>query len=251
MNQIPNSKYEIRNHKLGLPSVASAKVIDSEGAQTRGDGFTLIEIMISLAIMAVLSTIALGYFGESVRTYVKTSRSIHLQNNGNYILTQVEERIRNSSEILSFNNSGTCSQLCNTNWIFLKNPNSTEACYYIGWIPGGAGFGDTGETWPMNGKAFVQTGDAIACSAINPTSLNGTTTAGLNSAQYISNPDDSKPTEGINVTSFGFTVTKKRGFDPATVRIILEVRQGVRGNQSPPLENEKIKLNFSTTTSLR
>ena len=121
MNQIPNSKYEIRNHKLGLPSVASAKVIDSEGAQTRGDGFTLIEIMISLAIMAVLSTIALGYFGESVRTYVKTSRSIHLQNNGNYILTQVEERIRNSSEILSFNNSGTCSQLCNTNWIFLKN----------------------------------------------------------------------------------------------------------------------------------
>ena len=48
-------------------------------------GFTLIESLISIALLAVISTIAINIFSSAVQSYNKANILNELQQNGNYV----------------------------------------------------------------------------------------------------------------------------------------------------------------------
>lgn len=65
----------------------------------RNRGFTLIEILIVIALMAVLTGVGADLFINSLKAYQKSQIMNQLSQNGNYVMTTILNTARNAKEI--------------------------------------------------------------------------------------------------------------------------------------------------------
>lgn len=66
----------------------------------RNRGFTLIEILIVIALMAVLTGVGADLFINSLKAYQKSQIMNQLSQNGNYVMSTILNTARNADEIL-------------------------------------------------------------------------------------------------------------------------------------------------------
>ena len=127
-----------------------------------------------------------------------------------------------------------------------------RACIYVGYVHD---LGVDPEVWPGNGYLFLQEGTSTQCGEpallTDLASLSGTVTTYLGEAEILTNRNQEDTYNGVNITDFSFTVDNTTGENPPTVKISLELRQGVSGNGNPLPLNKRAILRLSTTTSLR
>lgn len=65
----------------------------------RNQGFTLIEILIVIALMAVLTGVGADLFINSLKAYQKSQIMNQLSQNGNYVMSTILNNARNAKEI--------------------------------------------------------------------------------------------------------------------------------------------------------
>lgn len=70
-------------------------------------GFTLIELIISIAILAVVMVAALGFMGTGANLYTRNSIQIGLQNASEQALTQMDQKSSTRTPALSGNRRRT------------------------------------------------------------------------------------------------------------------------------------------------
>lgn len=214
-------------------------------------GFTLIEILISLGIIAMISTIALNVFSESLATYNRANFMLELQSNGNQSLSLLEDRLRSADRLVLYEDSGGCVADCASSWVYLyaKNPTPSRFCTLVGWEHD---LGGNPDIWYTNGYIFLQDGNEARCQAAEMAGeIDGSPSPIFGATNEITNRNASDPYNGVNVSNLSFMIDNTSGDDPATIGITLELRQGVSGNLDDPPVNRKARLNLESTVSLR
>lgn len=89
-------------------------------AQTKMRGFSLIEIIISVGVLAVVGTLLSHVFFTTTRTATKTDRVNDIKENGEFAIEIMTRLIRNAKSIDSSNCTGS-----STNTLLINNPEGT------------------------------------------------------------------------------------------------------------------------------
>ncbi|OGG01840.1 hypothetical protein A2Z33_01140 [Candidatus Gottesmanbacteria bacterium RBG_16_52_11] len=67
----------------------------------RPNGFTLVEILVSITIIAIISVVVVQAFVSIIRVNTKTEALKEVKQNGEYVLSVLTRKIQNSTEITS------------------------------------------------------------------------------------------------------------------------------------------------------
>lgn len=211
----------------------------------------MIEVLLTLGVLSLISTVALTIFQETMATYQKANNMLELESNGGYVLSLLEEKIRSAQAVLAYKDYDSCTEGCASSWLLLVPAHKTVsvACIYLGHVHDSGGDPDL---WPNNGYVFLQEGTSAQCTALNPAEdLDGSLLDSWQTAA-LSNRNQDDPFNGVNVSSLVFMIAQQVGNDPATVGIALDLKQGVSGNPLTVVpENKKASLHLETTVSLR
>ncbi len=62
-------------------------------------GFTLIEVLIAISIIGIFGAVSGVIFSSVIRSYNKTQVTAELEQNGNYVLSILEQQIRNAKDV--------------------------------------------------------------------------------------------------------------------------------------------------------
>jgi len=204
-------------------------------------GFTLIESLISIALLAVISTIAINIFSSAVQSYNKANILNELQQNGNYVITLMEQKIRNAEEIINYETIGACSipsADCSGNtWVVIKtkNPGPTD--------PECIEFGLASPNPGVKNPYIYMAEPTLSSQCVFPS--RPSEAAGVDK-QELTNANYADPKSGVNITSLEFVIDTVK--DPPLVEILISLSQG-EGTSSRPQYHADI--NLKTTVSLR
>lgn len=203
-------------------------------------GFTIMEVLITLGLLSILTTIALNLFRETVFNAEKANNLLELEGNGNTVLQLFESKLRAADKITAFDTDPA--------WIFFtpKSPTPTSACTYISSQGVGQGL-------LANGYIFMQEGTSAQCQALTVSSLDGDPLdeETLGPVQILTNRNVDDPYNGVNVTAFDLQVDNTTGTNPPTVKINIFMAQGVSGSGTEPIASKRASIQFQTTVSLR
>lgn len=119
-------------------------------------GFTLVEMLTTIAIFVIIGTITMSILITSFRTSQKTDIITLIQQNGNYALTQMSKTIRNARGLVS---PFPCSPSVSTNTVTITTPDNQQVTYSCGGQPAtiasnGASLLDT-NTVALNACSFT------------------------------------------------------------------------------------------------
>lgn len=68
-------------------------------------GFTLIEVLIAVSLIGIIGAVGGTIFAAVIRSYNKTQITNELQQNGEMVLSKMEQAIRNASEVTPISSS--------------------------------------------------------------------------------------------------------------------------------------------------
>lgn len=203
-------------------------------------GFTLIEILVSIGIVAILSTVALSMFYGTIASYEKSNSLLELQANGERILSVLSREIRSARAVVGYDDSQNCTQNCPSPYLIVQSQENPSICLYYGLVSTGVGEPDL---WSSNGYIFRE---EISCPA-DPSIYDGSPGSG---AEALSNRNPTDPRNGINAVSLSFLVSAPTD-RKASVQMSLELRQGVTGTASLPPAQSRVSVTLESSTSLR
>lgn len=202
-------------------------------------GFTLVEILVAIAIVAIIGTIMVAIFSNTLRGSNKAQILASLKQNGQAVLENMDKTVRNADDLI-------CPTSGSSNTIVVSR-NGTYTRYRIALstdAPGSAPASCIGSRKngcivsdnPIpQGSELLQSFIGRICNPLDSMSL----------AQVLT---DTNTQTGIQIMSGSFATTKPAGFKAAlTVNFILrpgaEVPESVTGQIDP--------VTFQTTVQLR
>lgn len=214
-------------------------------------GFTLIEILITMAIMSMLATVGLSFFQNVMATYQRTDALLNLQTSGNYVAQFIEHRLRNAESVVAYANYQTCSTNCVSPWIIIAPKEPTGHCTIITYNTHDQA-GEPDE-WVQNGSLHVE--DIFPCDNLYYTNFfptyAGEVGVGTSPAYLLTEGELAQGSGGsVNVAAFSFVVSNPVTH-PATVAFSMELRQSVTGTGNPPPANRRVSYPLSSTVNLR
>lgn len=74
-------------------------------------GFTLVELLVVIALFSLLASVGADIFAPMIRAYNKTNVQNEVNQNGRYTLSLLEQQIRNAKRIVSFNSDTISSSI--------------------------------------------------------------------------------------------------------------------------------------------
>lgn len=84
-------------------------------------GFTLVELLVSIGILAIVSLAATGLFFSSIKGSTKSEVLIKVKQNGNYALNTISSMIRNSQKV----------QECLASKLTIINPDGGQTIFQV------------------------------------------------------------------------------------------------------------------------
>jgi len=76
------------------------------------NGFTLVELLVSIGLVLIIGTVGTSMIASILRSYNKAHIINEIEQNGNYVLSLMESQIRNASSVLGSDCTGdNCSTL--------------------------------------------------------------------------------------------------------------------------------------------
>ncbi len=126
----------------------------------RKAGFTLVELLAVIVVIASIGGIVFGVLFASLRGSNKSTNVTALQQNGNYVLSQITKMIRNARSLEypspCFSESG--GSIATTSSVIIENPDAGQTTFSCDNIPNG--------TISSNSASLVDTSSVVvtACS---------------------------------------------------------------------------------------
>jgi len=65
----------------------------------RGNGFTLVELLVSIGLVLIIGTIGTSVIASILRSYNKAHIINEIEQNGNYVISLMENQIRNAASV--------------------------------------------------------------------------------------------------------------------------------------------------------
>ncbi len=191
---------------------------------TNQTGFTLIEILVTVAILGLISTVAISIFTSMTAAYNKSSIINELREEGSRVMDDMERLVRSSSEANCINAAG-----------------SPTTCPTSG----------LGLTLSEGSLEYLQNGSCKEVKFQKQSAANkndhiykflSDCEVGAIGAGEMTNIDT---TSGVNVLTLTFNVT---GSDPKVVKIYLTLEQGLA---AAGRQDYQANVNLETTVSTR
>lgn len=209
-------------------------------------GFTLAEMIVVMAVLAVVGTVVLTIFIRTLRGANKAQILSAIKQNGQSILETMDKNIRNSDNIVCpFYTSPTQMTVDSHTITIVKNGIYTRYRF----IP-------PDDKTPLLGRCHSKNGCIISDSPVLPTpsplpsDIIKTFTSGLCETTFESPQilTDTNPQTGVSVVSGSFTRSRQAGFrDIVTIKFDL-----VPGVKAPQVVAGQIDaVTFQTTIELR
>jgi prepilin-type N-terminal cleavage/methylation domain-containing protein len=90
----------------------------------KNKGFTLVEILVSIGLLAIVATVGSNMFFTTFRSSAKTKALTTVKQNGDYALSIMERTIRGAEEVIENSDGDICEQSMNK--VKLKNLDGSE-----------------------------------------------------------------------------------------------------------------------------
>ncbi len=193
-------------------------------------GFTLIEVIITISILAIIGSISAGILTRSYTSSNKSNLVGKVKQNGQNIINTMEKEIRGSERVVCPDSA----PFTGAQTLVLQKYDGSLVRFFI-----------NGPTAYLNGFINQDT------PALNPSwdSSNVCTRLDCTGATCSSNPiTDTDIYGGTSVTSGSFDVYKSSGFSDA-VTIKFSLTNGIGSLKG--YENQVAPINFTTTTQVR
>ena len=189
-------------------------------------GFTLVEILVVMAIMAVVGTIMVAIFTNTLRGSNKSQILAVIKQNGQSVLADMNRVIRGADDIICPQSGSPSDTL-----VIAKEGIYTRFRFIP---PSGNINGSINQDSPVAGSDLTAFLNSVCTDLLDPLA-----TAVLT---------DTNPQSGVSVDSATFTRNKQSGFeDNVTVSFILKPGAGI-----PPAVSSQIDpVVFQTTVQLR
>ncbi len=78
-------------------------------SQSKSNGFTLIEILVVVGLLAVIATIGSNMFFTTLRSSSKSKNLTIVKQNGDYALATIEKLIRDSEKVITNSDGSVCT----------------------------------------------------------------------------------------------------------------------------------------------
>lgn len=193
-------------------------------------GFTLMEILISIAVLSVIGVLIMVIFSRSLRGGNKVQIILAIKQNGQAILESIDKAVRSSDQVVCVNST-------KNTLVIVKNGTYTRYRFVV---PVSAANGQILQDNPVPVAGIEQNNITLFINRVC-----GTTDPMMPDAVIIT---DTNKTTGVSVLNGSFSRDRLAGFkDVITIKFDVTQGIGVLSSQSVSID----PVHFETTIQLR